>query len=759
MSVEQTGGASVSPASASERSALARVLAHPLLRELEPRVRADVRAAFRVRRFADGADVFAAGDPADAVFVIGAGAVDTFVAARARASGLAARRVRCGELLGQEALAPGARRARAVAAGACVLVEIPVTVLRRAAERSFGTRLYREERHARRSAFRALLSETLGAEVPEAAFEALFALATEQSHARGASLALSGERAALVVDGLFRVGDPGQASGFRARGDTLGLAEALTDRPFEARAQAISDALVLQLPASALRELSRSAPHAVERALSRERATRDRQRHLLRLEPPRETRVAVDELGRLASASSLLAIELDRCTRCGHCAKACADTHADARLLRQGEKVIATLASESGLRKSALLFPAACQHCHEPACLSACPTGAIVREPSGAVLIREELCTGCGACATACPWDAVRMRERPADAGAVAGAGGSWIASKCDLCHGRASAACVEACPTAAIVRLEPKRQVLELGALALGAPAAEQRSNEPRSLLHEPSPVSWVIRAALIPPLVAALWLGLSHAGPALRLGAGIAASLLALLLAGHGWVKRSSRARVHVGRWLAWDRRRSLMQPLLVFHSLAGVVAVPCALLHTGWTLPSGVAGLLSLAFFGCALCGGLGALAYRALPSRVTRLERTLHLPEEGPRELERLLDALFAGATGQNAAVKQLLASVLMPYVHSRAGVLRLLASGRSLTEEQLRLTTRIDRLLSGRSSGRLTNAKPLIETAVALRALRAKRCLERVLAAFVPAHLALALMMLVLLALHVAGALA
>jgi hypothetical protein len=131
--------------------------------------------------------------------------------------------------------------------------------------------------------------------------------------------------------------------------------------------------------------------------------------------------------------------------------------------------------------------------------------------------------------------------------------------------------------------------------------------------------------------------------------------------------------------------------------------------------------------------------------------------VHLPEDAPRELERLLDALFAAATGQNPAIKQLLASVLMPYVHSRVGVLRLLASGRNLAEEQLRLTASIERLLSGRSSERLANAKPLIETAAAMRAERAKGWLEWVLGAFLPLHLVLALMLLVLLVLHVAGA--
>jgi Fe-S-cluster-containing hydrogenase component 2/CRP-like cAMP-binding protein len=741
----------------SERVALATVLAHPLLRELEPRVRADVRAAFRVRRFADGALVFAAGDPAESVFVVGAGAIDA-ISDRREQRQRAARRVRAGELLGEEALAPGARRSQAVAVGACVLVEIPVPVLRRAAERSFGTRLHREERRARRAAFRALLAGSpLGHGVPEAVFEALFAEAAEERHARGSRIVFSGERACLIVDGLFRVDSGAKEAGFRGRGDTLGLVEALADEAFEAAVEVISDGLVLQFPKKALRALSLSAPRALEGALTQERAARERQRRVLRVEPVRETRVALSELGRLTSAGSLLAIELDRCARCGHCAKACADTHGDARVLRQGEKVIATLANEGMPRQTALLFPVACQHCREPACLSACPTGAIVRDAS-AVLVREELCTGCGACATACPWDAVRMRERPA-AGELAGAGSALVASKCDLCHGRDASACVDACPTGAIVRLTPERDVLELGALSIGREKSARQRLPDGAGRTSPSPVAWIARVAPIPPLVALLSFGMERAGPRLRLAAGFAAAVLAVLLAAQSWLKRSAWARSRVARLVPRDRYGSLVRPMLALHGWVGALSVGGALLHGGLSVPSsGAAGVLWLSFFGCAASGALGAVAYRLLPRRITRLERSAFLPEDAPREVERLLDGLFVATTGQNPAIKQLLASVLMPYVRSRAGVFELLISGRGLSEENARLGARIERALSGRVSQRLASHRPLVATAVALRAERAKRVLEHVLAAFVPVHLALCVVMLVMLAIHVAGAL-
>jgi formate dehydrogenase iron-sulfur subunit len=46
-----------------------------------------------------------------------------------------------------------------------------------------------------------------------------------------------------------------------------------------------------------------------------------------------------------------------------------------------------------------------CLHCLEPACVSACPTTALQRDPDGPVSYAVEECIGCRYCMLACPWD------------------------------------------------------------------------------------------------------------------------------------------------------------------------------------------------------------------------------------------------------------------------------------------------------------------------------------------------------------------
>lgn len=54
-----------------------------------------------------------------------------------------------------------------------------------------------------------------------------------------------------------------------------------------------------------------------------------------------------------------------------------------------------------------------CNHCDSPACIAACPTGRIFKEPEfGAVVINtEKQCTSCGECKTACPWSAPQFYD------------------------------------------------------------------------------------------------------------------------------------------------------------------------------------------------------------------------------------------------------------------------------------------------------------------------------------------------------------
>jgi formate dehydrogenase iron-sulfur subunit len=46
-----------------------------------------------------------------------------------------------------------------------------------------------------------------------------------------------------------------------------------------------------------------------------------------------------------------------------------------------------------------------CFHCLEPACVSACPTTALMRQEDGPVVYSADKCIGCRYCMLACPWD------------------------------------------------------------------------------------------------------------------------------------------------------------------------------------------------------------------------------------------------------------------------------------------------------------------------------------------------------------------
>lgn len=85
-----------------------------------------------------------------------------------------------------------------------------------------------------------------------------------------------------------------------------------------------------------------------------------------------------------------------------------------------------------------------CNECSDPVCVKVCPTHAHhKRAEDGLVVIDQEKCIGCGACAKACPYGAPQLDQ----------AIGKM--RKCDGCVDRTSRGlqpvCVESCPERAI--------------------------------------------------------------------------------------------------------------------------------------------------------------------------------------------------------------------------------------------------------------------------------------------------------------------
>lgn len=153
---------------------------------------------------------------------------------------------------------------------------------------------------------------------------------------------------------------------------------------------------------------------------------------------------------RLLNGQQAMAINLDRCTRCDDCVRACAATHDNnPRFVRQGH------------RHGPLMIAQACMHCVDPVCMIGCPTGAIGRDGlSGVVQINDRTCIGCSTCANSCPYDNIQMVEvrDPSGATLLDAATQQPIAkaTKCDLCSGLPGGpACQRACPQDALVRLD----------------------------------------------------------------------------------------------------------------------------------------------------------------------------------------------------------------------------------------------------------------------------------------------------------------
>ena len=164
---------------------------------------------------------------------------------------------------------------------------------------------------------------------------------------------------------------------------------------------------------------------------------------------------AVEE--RFINGAQTMVIDLNKCTRCDDCVRACASTHGgNPRFVRQGKTFDHWMVAN------------ACMQCIDPVCLIGCPTGAISRAPEGGtVVINDDTCIGCTMCANSCPYDNIRMVEIYDTKGQLISDPDNRLpilkATKCDLCIDQLGGpACARACPHDALWRTD-FHQVMKL--------------------------------------------------------------------------------------------------------------------------------------------------------------------------------------------------------------------------------------------------------------------------------------------------------
>ena len=153
---------------------------------------------------------------------------------------------------------------------------------------------------------------------------------------------------------------------------------------------------------------------------------------------------------RFINGTQSMVIDMDRCTRCDDCVRACAATHNNnPRFIRHGPI------------KEGFMIASACMHCQDPICMIGCPTGAIHRmSGEGQVVINDETCIGCATCANACPYNNIQVVVARDEHGHTLHDAVTHKpiekATKCDLCVDQPSGpACANACPHDALARLD----------------------------------------------------------------------------------------------------------------------------------------------------------------------------------------------------------------------------------------------------------------------------------------------------------------
>jgi CRP-like cAMP-binding protein/Fe-S-cluster-containing hydrogenase component 2 len=234
---------------------------------------------------------------------------------------------------------------------------------------------------------------------------------------------------------------------YLARGSYFGEMAFLTGTPRMATCTALDHVEVVRIPGEDFRLMLDRFPEIRRKleAESAEHAEQNRQTVMQVADVP------VDQFLNqgLMEAQSLLILDLDRCTRCDQCVRACADAHDGvSRLIREG------------LRFDKYLVATSCRQCRDPLCMVGCPVGSIRRRNSLEVII-EDWCIGCGQCANNCPYGNINMHPFPVELDDPSYPGRRVAsvkvkATSCDLCLNHEEPSCVYACPHDAAHRVNP---------------------------------------------------------------------------------------------------------------------------------------------------------------------------------------------------------------------------------------------------------------------------------------------------------------
>lgn len=105
-------------------------------------------------------------------------------------------------------------------------------------------------------------------------------------------------------------------------------------------------------------------------------------------------------------AKILQAAEMNKCIGCFTCMNICSIVNRQNHSLTKSAIKVKTAGGMTGR-----FVAVVCIACHDPACMEACPSGALTYRPGGGVLLTPEKCIGCRKCVDACVMQAVFFDE------------------------------------------------------------------------------------------------------------------------------------------------------------------------------------------------------------------------------------------------------------------------------------------------------------------------------------------------------------
>jgi Fe-S-cluster-containing dehydrogenase component/CRP-like cAMP-binding protein len=370
--------------------------------------------------------------------------------------------MRSGEIFGEiGALSRSIRSATIVASKPTKLLELKWQGLRdlMRASKSFAKQI--DDTYRARSLRSLLLSMEAFRDIPEQDLEALVTGAEFASFGRRDWNTKTGEETPICKQGDVSSSLIVMRSGFAkltskmgsgeftrtyiSKGELFGLQEVKALSTYKHNLYALGYTDVIMLPGSLCQ--THLFPYLDDKKINEEVKNLSDDDTLQNNDPKQGALLDFFVSERFINGTETMLINMDRCTGCDDCVRACSDNHDNnPRFIRHGKQF------------DNFMVANACMHCADPVCMIGCPTGAIHRIPSGEVIINDTTCIGCQTCANSCPYGNIRMVE-------IKDKNGALIldedmkpinkATKCDLCYDNpVSPACQNACPHDALRRV-----------------------------------------------------------------------------------------------------------------------------------------------------------------------------------------------------------------------------------------------------------------------------------------------------------------